>query len=144
MTEPLIGVRWSPRETPLLPIAAAARGPAATRLVRRLLMRDDKSLAELSGVAAVDLVLVLGPQAALPWTDGIMYLGRDPEAADLLLPTAERPNLPVPLLSKALLSREGASPLAVLVEPAALVCVAQALPLSRRALEAWIGRQAPS
>jgi len=142
VTAPLIGIRWAPREVPLRPLAAAARGPAATRVVQRLLMRDDKELAELSGVAAADLVVVLGAQAALPWADGIMYLGRDPDAAELLLPTAQRPNVPAPLLSKALLSGEVCPPVAVLVDPPALVCVAQALPLSRRALEAWLDGKA--
>lgn len=142
MTAPLIGIRWSARAEPLRPLAAAARGTAAERVVRRLLTRNDEQLAQLSGVAAEGLVLIVGPQAALPWTDGIMYLGRDPQAAELLLPTAQRPNVPVAMLSRALLSARIVPPLAVLLNPPALVCLAQALPLSRRALEAWLPREA--
>ena len=40
-------------------------------------------------------VVVLGATEALPWVDGVNYLGRDPDAPRLLLPTMLRPAVAV-------------------------------------------------
>jgi hypothetical protein len=99
----------------------------------------------LSGVAASGLLVVLGEAGELPWVDGSVYLGRDPEAPALLLPTTHEPALPLPLVERALLARSGGAagvswvspPYAVLVGPPLLASVQAARPIIRRVLSAW-------
>lgn len=140
---PTLTVAFRPRAAPLAPVAAAARGAAARALAERLLARDDEALAKLAGVAAPDLILVLGESDALPWVDGVLYLGRDPAAPALLLPTALEPDVPAPLLERAVLARERAAPVAVLVEPRQLVSAAAARPVERARLAAFLRAEAP-
>ncbi len=137
-------LRLRPRAAPLTPRAAVAEGAVALRLARALLARDDAALARLSGVAAPGLLLVTGPEEALPWVDGVRYLGTDPEAPALLLPTALEPELPAALVERALLTAAAgaATPLALLEGPARLVPVGQARPLERARLVAWLGAPA--
>lgn len=126
---------WIAREPPLEPCAAVARGPARARLIEALLRRAD--LEGLSGVAGTDVVIVIGAAEELPWVDGVVYLGRDPAAPAVLLPTALAPAVPVDLLQGAVLARcaEGSAPVAVLRDPAALVPTGAARPLARHRLE---------
>jgi len=140
-------LRLRPRAEPLAPCAAAAEGAAAAALVRALLRRDDAALAGLSGVAAPGLLVVTGPAEALPWADGVRYLGRDPAAPALLLPTALEPEAPAALVERALLAAAGpadrvAAPFAVLDGPLRLVPLGEARPLDRSALLAWLERGA--
>lgn len=139
-----IRVLWRPRAQPLAPVGAAARGRAARLLADRLLARSDEELARLEGVAGEDLLVVLGPSAELPWTDGAVYLGRDPEAPSLLLPTTREPSVPLPLLERALTARAlrvpgVAPPLAVFPDPPLLISTLQARPLTRVMLMIWLG-----
>jgi len=142
MKDDLIPVQWRPRKAPLDPVGMAVRGEAAQALARRLLARDDEALGRLSGVAAPDLLVVLGEAADLSWVDGAAYLGRDSAAPSLLLPTSREPSVPLPLLERALLGRarrSGASPpYVVLVDPPLLASTEAARPLSRPVLAAWL------
>ncbi len=108
-----------PRPEPLAPTAAVAEGCAARRLARRLLQLGDAALARLVGVAGPGLLAVLGAEAELPWIDGIRYLGRDPDAPALYLPTALTFDVPLALVEGAFLAAAtaGAAPFAVLLEP---------------------------
>ncbi|MFT3774163.1 MAG: hypothetical protein QM820_53045 [Minicystis sp.] len=136
---PRIPVAFRPRAAPLAPVAAAARDAAAVALAKRLLDRDDDALAKLSGASAAGLLLILGEADALPWVDGVVYLGRDPGAPALLLPTAIEPAVPAPLFERAVLSRGGlAAPVAVLVDPPALVSLGGARAIQRARLTAWL------
>ena len=54
-----------------------------------------------------DGVVVLGPEEALPWVDHGLYLGRDPRAIGLLVPTREQANVPMDLFERALRRRLG-------------------------------------
>src|SRR5438445_10603043 len=111
-------IQWIPRDLPLLPTAVAAHGPASLRLARRLLQLSDESLAQLEGVAGKELILVQGNEEQLPWVDGVQYLGVDPAAPSLLLPTNYRPNLPEAFVEKALLNKAGTTGrIAVLLSP---------------------------
>ena len=116
---PALPWRWRVREPPLAPCAVLARGEVAQRLARRLLALPQDRCSRLRGVAGEDVLLVLGAAEDLPWVDGVGYLGVDPAAPALLLPTTEVPELHPLLLQRALL-RPGASdparraPLAVL------------------------------
>src|SRR5579871_6188987 len=123
MAVPGIPVAFRPRAVPLAPVAVAARGEAAAALASRLARRDDAALGRLSGVSAPGLLLVIGAVEELPWVDGVVYLGRDPAAPSLLLPTALEPDVPAPLFERAVLARarSAAPPIAVLVDPPALV-----------------------
>lgn len=129
-----------PRAEPLAASAAIAEGEAAARLARRLLALPDASLARLDGVAGEGLLAVLGAENDLPWVDGVRYLGRDPAAPALLLPTARTPVLPLPLVERALAAAapEGAAPLAVLTDPLRVVPLGRARPVDRARLLAWM------
>lgn len=132
-----IAIAFVPRAEPLAPKAAAARGAAARALVDRLLARDDATLAKLSGVGSGEIVIVMGEAALLPWVDGIVYLGHDLEAPSLLLPTTLAPDVPTALFEGALLAKTRARPpIAVLVDPRALVSLAGARALDRAHLTA--------
>jgi hypothetical protein len=144
MNDELVPIAWRPRSAPLEPVGMAARGEAARALARRLLARSDEDLARLTGVAGQDLILLLGDSALLPWVEGAAYLGRDPRAPSLLLPTNREPSVPLPLVERALVLRAGHSraghskiepPLAVLLDPPFLASVLEARPLIRRRLQ---------
>ncbi|HEX7181678.1 MAG TPA: hypothetical protein VF756_07535 [Thermoanaerobaculia bacterium] len=137
---------WRPRAAPLDPVGLAVRGEAARELARRLLARGDEALGRLQGVAAPGLLVVLGDPleagADLPWVDGAVYLGRDPGAPALLLPTAREPSAPLPLVERALVIQARASgaspPFAVLLDPPLLASIQEARPLVRPRLLAWL------
>lgn len=142
----VLPVAWGPRRVPLEPVGVAVRGEAARALARRLVARIDRgpedSLEKLSGVAGPDLLILLGDPAALPWVEGAVYLGRDPGAPSLLLPTTREPSVPVDLLERALAGRaarfQAAPPLAVLLDPPLLASTLEARPLVRERLRAWL------
>lgn len=131
------------RAEPLPPSGAVAEGDAARRLARRLLALEDAALARLAGVAAPGLLAVAGVGEDLPWVDGVAYVGRDPAAPSLLLPTATEPAAPAALLERALVaSAPGAPlPLAVLEAPLRLVPLGAARPVERARLAAWLARE---
>lgn len=141
----LIPVQWRPRAAPLEPVGIAVRGEQARVLARRLLARNDEALARLSGVAAADLLVVLGEADDLPWVDGAVYLGRDADAPSLFLPTTREPSAPLPLVERALLARARSSgsspPYAVLVDPPLLASTQAARPIIRPVLHAWLDGQ---
>lgn len=130
-----LSVEWVPRDEPLAPAAALGTGPVAEALVRALLQRSDEALARLSGVGSARVVVVMGED--LPWVDGLVYLGSDPEAPALLLPTALRPTVPLPLLQRAVLARlpPGSSPVALSPRTRQLVALGGSRPLRRERLE---------
>lgn len=135
-------VSFVPRDPPLSPVAAAASGPAARRLGERLAGMEDARLSALRGLAGPDLLLVLGESGSLPWVDDITYLGCDPAAPRLLVPTALRPAVPADLFERAILARAPGvpAPLAVLVSPRRIVKAAFARRIDRRLLEGWLSR----
>jgi len=141
-TEQTTGVapEWTPRDVPLTPVAVAARGSAARQLAYRLLALDEAGLARLQGVSGADVLLILGEQEALPWAPGVVYLGRDPEAPALLLPTTHAVSVPAALLERALLAhfRQVAPPLAVLPELRQVISGNQARPVCRELLREWL------
>ncbi|WAS92418.1 bpX5 domain-containing protein [Nannocystis punicea] len=115
-----IHVTWRTRAVPLSPQAVAAAGPVAARLVDRLLTFTDDALTRLRGVAGPDLLVLTGESADLPWLDGVEYLGRDPLAPGLYIPTTLEPAPVAALLERAL--RQRAPQLA---PPLALVSLAE-------------------
>ena len=132
---PRLELTWHVRERPLPVRGLCARADAATRLVERLLAGDDATLARLEGVAGVALVCLSGAADDLPWVPGVEFLGVDPVASGLLLPTTRRPGVPADLLLRAL-ARRTTPPLALL--PGLVVPLAAARALERPALAAWL------
>ncbi|MBI4747482.1 MAG: hypothetical protein HY774_03295 [Acidobacteria bacterium] len=140
MSHPSVPLIWHPRTIPLAPVGTAAVGETAWRLAERLLAGDDESLDLLEGVAGPDWLVVLGPEASLPWVDGVMYLGRDPLAPALLLPTVLLPSLPVTLVEQAFLAQFPAlqPPLAVFPQTGNVISLGTARRVARTTLLKWL------
>lgn len=137
-------LRWIDRARVLAPIAACGRGAAADALALKLSSWPADRLAKLSGVsvfAPERAVFVLAQsEDDLPWVDGIQYLGKDPHAPQLLLPTAERPDIHLSLFERAI-TRVARTPglIAVLAPPArSIIPLRAALPLSSKKLRDFI------
>jgi hypothetical protein len=137
-------ITFSPRAEILDPVAVAGLGRAARALAGRLLRLADEQLRELRGAAGDDLLVVLGETSALPWADGVAYLGRDPDAPRLLVPTMVRPDIGLDVLERAIARRAATlpsklpGPWAVLVSPPQLFSVAHAAAIERDRLQAWL------
>ena len=130
----------SPRSDVLEPIAVVGIEQVARALAERLLAMDDERLSALRGVAAKGLLLALGEGDALPWVDGVTYLGRDPGAPSLLLPTTLRPAMALDLFERAIARHASGleRPLAVLPSPPRVLSVAKARPIERAIVRAWL------
>ncbi len=114
-------------------------GESARLLVQRLLSRPDETLARLRGLTTGKRLLVLGEPDDLPWSDGVHYLGRDPSAQALYLPTNLAPNVPAALLQQAAQVRAGrGGPVALLPGASRLVPLADAATLRRSHLQHWL------
>ncbi len=136
-----IEITWRLRDVPLAPLAVAARGEVASRLAQRLLALDDETLATLQGVVGEGLLIVLGEAVALPWVDGVIYLGRDPLAPALLLPTTIVTEVPLALFERALIERwQDHPPFALLIDPPMIASVTSARPIARQPLAAWLSQ----
>jgi hypothetical protein len=135
-----IEVAWRVRDEPLEPCAVVARGETARDLAVRLLACDDERLAALRGVAGPSLLVVLGEASALPWVDGVEYLGRDTRAPSLLLPATRAPSIAVQLVERAVLVHSGKSA-PVAVTASFVASVASARPIARERLVAWVERE---
>ncbi len=136
-------IGWRARTTVLEPRAVAAVGSVARALIAQL---ASAPRAGLTGVASRDVAVILGERAQLPWLDGVEYLGLDPRAPRLLLPTTDEPvlragslDVPAPLdvLEQRLASGDVAPPIAVL-RGRVLVSLADARALDPAVLRAWL------
>jgi len=139
-----IALAWTARATPLTPRAVVATGAAARALGRRLAALTDAALAPLAAVAGADALVVVGDPAALPWVDGVVYLGRDGAAPELLLPTTLAPTVAAPVVARAVaawLGRRGAQvawPVALVPAPLAIIPCGAARAIERARLAAWL------
>jgi hypothetical protein len=135
-------LHWQARSDALAPSVAVGCNDAAARLCAALLARSDESLEKLHGVAGRALVAVVGDANDLPWVDGVLYAGRDPNAHALRIPTHRRPNVPLALVERAILAAHPtvAPPILVLSDPTRLVSLAEARPLDRSRIERWRAR----
>ncbi len=129
---------WQPRFTPLVPVGVAARGAAATSLAHRLL-RDPDSLPHYKAVGAPGLLVILGEEKWLPWVDGVVYLGHDPQSPSLLFPTNLEPSVPAALLQRSLALVHGHNgPCALLLDPPSIVPLSEARTIARASLIKWL------
>lgn len=137
----VVTVGSAPRAQPLTPGAVLALGAASLALTRRLLVQPEARLEPLRAVVGEELLLLLGEEAELPWSDGVVYLGREPTAPELWLPCAIGPNVPAALLLRALRSRFDAAslraPFALSLEPPLLIPLLNAQPLTRDLLSGF-------
>ncbi|MGN6696185.1 MAG: hypothetical protein ACTHN0_18540 [Aquihabitans sp.] len=112
-----MSLTWRTREPPLRPVAALARGRVVAPLARAVASALHRG-ADLSVAAGSDHLLVLGDPEAIPWVDGVDWLGRD---GRLLLPTARQPELSADLVAAAVEQRTGVRPIQILLPDALLV-----------------------
>ena len=133
-------IDWRLREPPLPPIAVCVQGDAALVMARHLLARSAEERDRLQGVSGRNLLVLIGESAALPWVDGALYLGRDPEAPALLLPTTQQPSIPLALLESALRRHAPGlnPPLAVLPGQSLLLSLSAARLLDSQTLQRWL------
>lgn len=126
-----LALGWAPRVVPLVPAALVAVRGVIPALHARLAGADDDALGRLRGVCTDDVWIVLGEAEDLPWVDGLTYLGRDPEAPSLWLPTYLEVRPPAVLVERALRARLGGGPLALFGTPPRLVGLGEARVLDR-------------
>ena len=135
-------VALEPRETPLPPRAAVARGSAAHALAHRVLRCPDEVLQQLGVVTSSDFLVVVAPAEHVPWVEGVAYLGAEIDAPLLLLPTTKRLS-PHALLVERALRRHLELPtgaLALLPWGQQVVSLRDAVSPSRERLRAWVER----
>jgi len=77
-------------------------GAVARALANRLLRYPAEALRQLRVVVTPELLVAVGPEASLPWVDGVRYLGCEPGAPGLLLPTTREATVAAVLLERAL------------------------------------------
>lgn len=132
--------RLSLRPEPLAPRGVIASGDVALALARRALARGLEGLRGVASPAGAPRLLVLLGEA-LPWADGVTYLGCEPEAPRVHLPTTHRfvsPSgtpLGAALIEGALAHGPVPGPWAI--APGVLVGLEAARAIDRDRLEAW-------
>lgn len=133
-------LNWIPRDEPLIPIAVVSHGDTARRLIERVLKDDVEKMQRLNGVVVNDTIILTGKPEDLPWIIGVEYLGVDPDAPHLLLPTNSTLEMPVALLSEILYRKFLRAPIAVVPSTKSLIPTDIARPLDRDRLLAWLSR----
>lgn len=133
----MIPVSLVSRADTLEACAVAAEGPAACALARRTLRGPTPDLDALRGVAAPGLVVLLGAAGDLPWVDGAMYLGTDPRAPRLLLPTQLVPDVAIDVFERAVLARVPHGALVAVLPSRKLVSLTEARRIGRARLAAF-------
>ncbi|MCS6901851.1 MAG: hypothetical protein RMJ98_20015 [Myxococcales bacterium] len=128
-------VTWQERPVPLSPSAVVGLGAVASALLRRVNQCTADELASLEAVAAPGVFLVLGEEERLPWVNGVSYLGCDPRAPALLLPTTLAPSVHPSLLEQVIRRRLATSQrVAVVLEPPRLISLGGPRPLTVQGL----------
>jgi hypothetical protein len=119
----------------LPPAGCVAHGSAACgALISALLRLDDERLVRLRAVRAGAIVVVIGPADALPWFDGVRYLGE--AASGLWIPTTRSLSVPAALALEPDDTSGGAAARSSSSSPSPpiIVPLALALPLTRTGL----------
>lgn len=134
-------LHFGARDEPLVPTAAAVPREAARALVERW-RRAPSEMASLRAAASPSTLFFFGDADVLPWVDGVVYLGHDPAAPRLLVPTALAPNLPFSLVERALLQRtpQARPPCALLLDPLRLVDVSSPASVDVASVDRWLAR----
>lgn len=139
-----LSVGWQPRDVPLLPRGVVARGPAAVSLARRVL----HAACPWRGLVGDRLVLVCADgsdpapdSGELPWVDGAVYVAPIPEAPSLWGDTRLAPDLPGPLVARAV-GRVRPGAVLWLLDPPALVPLGALDRMDPGRLSAWVAERA--
>ncbi len=131
-------IKWIPRQTPLTAMAVVTKQPVAAQLVSKLLLRIDKELSELKGCYAGDYVVIIGDESMLPWINGAVYFGKDPDAPSLLMPTHSKPTVHTGLVEKAFSKLTAKGRIIIMPDDAVVIPILKALPLDTNALKAFL------
>jgi hypothetical protein len=136
-------VTFVPRDDVLAPVAVVAQEHVARALAQRVLALDDERFGELRGAAGGSVMIVTGEADALPWVDGVTYLGRDLAAPRLLLPTTARPDIALDIFEGAIARHAAAlpPPWAVLTKPPRIFSAAYPVVMSRVYIQKWLEAQ---
>jgi hypothetical protein len=103
------------------------------------LLRHPDSLSHYKAVGAPGLLVVLGEEKHLPWVDGVVYLGHDPQSRSLLFPTNLEPSVPAALLERSIAAVHTLTgPCALLLDPPSVIPLSEARTISRAALIKWL------
>ncbi len=129
-----IPLTWSLREVPLVTRGLYAQGGAARRVARLVLERSPEGLCVVAGE---DCLILLGPSDLLPWADGVVYLGQEPDAPGLWMPTTCVCDLH-PVLVRQMLEPKHGLPLLCLPAQGLFVSLFAQAPLSLSRLGAWL------
>lgn len=133
-------LQWDRREPALEAAGLVATQTVMPALLRRLGEYSATDLARLSAVACRDLLVIFGPQAALPWVDGVRYCAPDPHAPNLWLATHVRPSISADLLQNALRERAKCAPFLLWHSPQQILPLDQAEQLSPAILQ-WLAQE---
>lgn len=102
---------------------ALARGTRVAGLVDRLRCDDDDTLARLRVVVVADVAVVLGPEDALPWIDGLTYVAPHPDEPSLWLPTDAAIDIDASVVLRAFLGRPERPQPPLLLDPYDRTCI---------------------
>ena len=90
-------------------------------------------------MGAPGLLVILGEEERLPWVDGIVYLGHDPQSPSLFFPTTVEPSVPPALLERSVAMVHGQrGPCALLLDPPSIVPLAEARIIAHDSLIKWL------
>lgn len=128
---------WRTRTDSVEPAGLVATGPALHAVLRALRGREAAGLQGLTLAATRDLLVLLGPAASLPWTDGVAYCAPAHGVPGLWLPTRLAPAAPAELLHAALQRRSGHAALLLWPQPAMVLGLDGAQPVQPALLD-WL------
>jgi hypothetical protein len=133
-SSPSLGWGWRARAEVPLAHAALAWGEGARALLARLRVPSETPLDGLTLCLAHQVLVVIGPQASLPWVEGVAYAAPCAHDASLWCPTLQEPDVPADLLARALTRRFQRTPLLLWPQPAAVVPLDRQFPASPEVL----------
>lgn len=129
-----IGIQWVHREPPLAIAGVMAHGAAARLLLHRLASAEIDPLVRVSTTAGT--VVAVGPEQALPWVEGVTWLGR---AGPIFTPTTLQTDIAPTLLARSI-ARHGAAGIIVVTPDITVVSHLPATPPPAEALTALAER----
>jgi len=123
---------WTQRRYPLTVAGVVGLGPVARALGARLWRRG---LDGFEGVAGPGVLAILGD--APPWADGAVFIGREPEAPGVWLPTARTLSVHPALLARRLQQDGHRGPVAVLEQ--CIIPLGEARSIDPTLFRRWLG-----
>lgn len=106
-------IQWRQSPAPLTPEGILVTGEQKQHLFECLAQMTSEQLATLRGSHNEHIALLIGPPESLPWlpvsgSSDAVYVGKNPLAPHLWLPTHLTPSVPIDLLDKAIIRQFGA------------------------------------